>query len=184
MCYFCDVLSRKKRNMEIKIEDAALRQAAASGMDEFIETVRGAILDAIGGQLTAQNMGELNAEQITLLAWGFLHEEMMDGGMVQLIYNGYGPFFFLNPTARAFREWGLGDLYRLLNRGHKFYNRHRQLLESDCDDEAFMALYEQCPEFDDLDDEFVENEEEWTGIVARYVDEHLGNFVAIVNSQD
>ena len=160
--------------MEIKIEDAALRQAAASGMDEFVHAVRGAILDAIGGQLTAQNMGELNAEQITLLAWGILHEEMMDGGMVQLIYNGYGPFIFLNPTARAFREY----------RGHKFYNRHRQLLESDCDDEAFMALYEQCPEFDDLDDEFVENEEEWTGLVAHYVDEHLGNFVTIVNSQD
>lgn len=170
--------------MEIKIEDATLRQAAAEGMDEFIGAVTNATLSAIGGQLTAQNMGELTAEQITLLAWNILHEEMMDGGMVQLIHNGNGPFIFLNPTARALREWGLDDLYRLLNRGHKYYNRYRQLLEKDCDDEEFMALYERCPEFDDLDDEFVENEEEWTGIVAHYLDEHLDHFVTIVNPQE
>ena len=36
----------------------------------------------------------------------------------------------------------------------------------------------------DADEVFVENEEEWTGLVAHYVDEHLGNFVTIVNSQD
>lgn len=165
--------------MEIKISDAVLKRAADEGMDEFIKVVRETILEHIGGQLTAQNMGALNAEQITLLAWGILHEEMMDGGMVQLIHNGYGPFIFLNPTARAFRDWGLRDLYRLLNRGHKFYVRYRQMLERECDDEGFMALYEQCPEFDDLDDEFVENEEEWTGLVASYVDEHLDHFVTV-----
>ena len=42
-----------------------------------------------------------------------------------------------------------------------------------------MALFEQLPEFDDLDDTFVENEEEWTADIAHYVDEHLENFATI-----
>jgi hypothetical protein len=42
-----------------------------------------------------------------------------------------------------------------------------------------MAMFEQYPEFDDYDDEFVENEENWTEAVARYVDEHIEEFVVI-----
>jgi hypothetical protein len=30
-----------------------------------------------------------------------------------------------------------------------------------------------------MDDEFVEHEEEWTELVARYVDEHLEKFVRV-----
>ena len=43
-----------------------------------------------------------------------------------------------------------------------------------------MALFEQYPEFDDLDDEFVEEEENITSAVAYYVDEHMTDFVEIV----
>jgi hypothetical protein len=39
-----------------------------------------------------------------------------------------------------------------------------------------MALFEQFPAFDDYDDEFVENEEEWTAEVAHYVDDHIERF--------
>ena len=42
-----------------------------------------------------------------------------------------------------------------------------------------MALFEKYPEFDDLDDEFIEMEEEVTETVARYIDEHLEQFAII-----
>ena len=93
--------------IEVKINDTMLQQAAEAGMDEFVGAFVKAIRDAIGGELTAETMGELNSDQITLLAWDILHEEMMDGGMIQLIHNGYGPFIWLNPTDKAFRNWGL-----------------------------------------------------------------------------
>lgn len=44
-------------------------------------------------------------------------------------------------------------------------------------DEEFMALYEQMPEFDDYDDEFVVNEEHWQAQVAAYIDDHIDNFI-------
>lgn len=53
-------------------------------------------------------------------------------------------------------------------------------LEKERSDEDFMALFEQFPQFDEFDDSFVENEEEWTAMIAHYVDEHLDNFVHVV----
>lgn len=83
--------------MEIKIKDALLAQAAQEGMDEFIKVFVDAIHDAIGGELSAETMPKLNADQITLLAYYYLREEVMDGGFIQLIHNGLGGFIFLNP---------------------------------------------------------------------------------------
>ena len=48
------------------------------------------------------------------------------------------------------------------------------------DYDAFMALYEQYPEFEDLDDEFICMEEQVTGRVAAYLDDHLLDFIDIV----
>jgi hypothetical protein len=42
-----------------------------------------------------------------------------------------------------------------------------------------MALFEKYPKFDDLDDEFIEMEEELSTAIGRYVTEHLEDFVTI-----
>lgn len=86
---------------EVTVLDADLRRAAAEGMDEFLKVFIDAINEAIGGELTAETLTELNADQVTLLAYHILHTEVMDGGFVQLIHNGYGPFIFLNPLCQV-----------------------------------------------------------------------------------
>lgn len=164
---------------EVFIADATLRAAAGEGMDAFVGAFVKAIRDAIGGELNADNMGTLNSDQITLLAWATLHEEVMDGGFVQLIHNGYGPFIFKNPFAKAIKLWGLRDLSKLVYEGHTLFNKYHEEIERDCTDEEFMALFELYPEFEDLDDQFVENEEEWTALIAHYVDEHIEQFATI-----
>ena len=165
---------------EVIVKDADLQQAAMESMDAFVNVFVKAIYDAIGGEITAETMGELNADQMTLLAWNTLHEEVMDGGFVQLIHNGYGPFIFKNPLAKALRQWGMRELSKLIYDAHTLWLKHRQEIEKDCTDEEFMALFEQFPDFDDLDDMFVEHEEEWTDDIAHYVDDHLDSFAKIV----
>jgi tRNA A37 methylthiotransferase MiaB len=66
-----------------------------------------------------------------------------------------------------------------IRKAHKLYNQYREELEADCSDEEFMAMFERYPAFDDLDDTFVENEEEWTALVAAYIDEHIESFATI-----
>ncbi len=164
---------------QVTIQDATLQKAATEGMDAFVGAFVVAIKEAIGGELTADTLSELNSDQITLLAWDTLHQEVMDGGFVQLIHNGYGPFIFKNPFAKAVKLWGMKELSRLIYDAHSLYVKYHEQIERDCTDDEFMALFEQFPEFDDLDDEFVEREEEWTEQVAHYIDEHIEKFAKV-----
>ncbi|MBO5593130.1 MAG: DMP19 family protein [Prevotella sp.] len=164
---------------EVIVKDADLQKAAMEGMDEFLGVFTKAIYDAIGGELTAENMGELNSDQLTLLSWDILHEELMDGGFVQLIYNGYGPFIFKNPFAKALRQWGLREPSKFIYDAHTLWLKHREEIERELSDEEFMALFEQFPDFEDMDDKFIENEEAWTEDIARYVDDHIERFATI-----
>ena len=165
--------------IQVTIQDAVLRQAAGEGMDAFVGAFVTAIKDAIGGELTADTMAQLTSDQVTLLAWDVLHEEVMDGGFVQLIHNGYGPFIFKNPLAKALKLWGLRELSKLIYNAHTLYNKYGEALQRDCTDDEFMALFEQYPEFDDLDDAFVEEEEAWTEQIARHIDENIEKFASV-----
>ncbi len=166
----------------VLVKDKDLQAAAEQGKDAFLQVFVDAIYKAIGSDtLTAENMAQLNADQITLLAYDILQKEVMDGGFIQLIHNGYGAFIFRNPFDKAIREWGLVDLFRVLKKCHKLYLQYGADIEKDCTDEEFMALFEKYPFFDDFDDVFVENEECWTGEVAHYVDDHIEQFAKIIN---
>lgn len=166
---------------QIKVTDEALRRAASEGMDAFLRVFTDAYYQAMGGTLTAEAMPLLNASQHTLLAYTILRDELMEGGFCQLIQNGWGPYIFHNPVARALRDWGLDELAKVLYAARKVYDAHREDLERERTDEEFMAMYEQYEAFDDLEDRFLENEEEWTAQVAQYVDGHLELFAGIEN---
>lgn len=164
---------------EVIVKDAELQQAAMEGTDAFLHVFVKAIYEAIGGELTEETMSELNNDQLTLLAWDTLHQEVMDGGFVQLIYNGYGPFVFKNPLAKMLRIWEMREPSKLIYEAHTLWLKHRAEIEKELSDEEFMALFEQFPDFDDLDDQFVEHEEEWVEDIAHYVDDHLERFAKI-----
>ncbi len=167
--------------INVKIKESDIIESAQKGMDAFVQVFVDAINNAIGGQLTAEAMAELNSDQITLLAYSMFREEMMDGGMIQLIHNGLGGFIFRNPFDKALLKWGIEDLARIIKKGRWAYFKHQEEIEVECTDEEFMAMFEKMPEFDDLDDAFVADEERFTGMVACYVDEHLSAFAEIVS---
>lgn len=166
--------------IEVRIKDDVLAAAAAEGMDAFVDAVITAIYDAIGGELNAETMSQLNADQVTLLAYKILRDEVCEGGFVQLIYNGYGPFIFKNPFARILKEWGIVPLGQLISKAHKYYGKYHEQIEQDMTDDEFMATFEKCPEFDDFDDEFVISEEQFTNMIACYLDDNLDRFVKVV----
>lgn len=176
--------------MKPVISDTELSAAKAAGSDEVFRLVVDKTLETIGGELNATTMQQLSAGQITLLAYSFFREEVLDGGFVQLIHNGLGPFIFMNPFARAMREWGealadeaatavLHDFSKLIYKGRKLFERYGDELTRDCTDEEFMALFEQYPEFDTLDDAFIEMEEELTHAVVAYVIANIDSFVTL-----
>ncbi len=149
----------------------------------MLETTCDRLLQSVGGTLDAEAMGKLSSDAITLIAYRMMRDEVMDGGFIQLIHNGLGPFIFLNPFAKAVRLWGQGTddeevlhaLSKLIYKGRKLFEAYGDALTRECTDEEFMALYEQYPQFDDLDDEFVCCEEEFTTAMERHIPEGIAH---------
>ena len=164
----------------IEVTDAALQTAAGEGMDEFIQVFTNKYKEAIGSVWTAESMSQLTGEQHSLLAYQIFRDEMMEGGFCQLIQNGYGGYIFDNPFAKVMRLWGAEEFSKLVYKGKKIYDANRKDLEKERTDDEFMAMYEQYEAFDELEEEFLDMEEQVTATIASYVDEHLELFAKIV----
>ena len=83
---------------------------------EFIMALTDTYLGSIGGLLTADNMDKLNTNQHSLLAYRYLLEEVMEGGFIQLIHNGYGPYVLEGPFPFVIKKiWGFKDIQMMVN---------------------------------------------------------------------
>ncbi len=145
----------------------------------FIEWVTDGYLAAIGGGLTADNMDMLSAEQHAVLCYRYVLDEVMEGGFIQLILNGYAPYVLEGPFPMVVKkEWGMRDFSKLLYEVKKEYHKHQEELSQDMSDEEFMALYEQLEELNELGDDFLdEHQEEVTPAVAKMMVENLDKYV-------
>ncbi|MGI6074019.1 MAG: DMP19 family protein [Fermentimonas sp.] len=168
----------------IKIEEKDLIDAAQKGGNEFLNVFTDAYLQALGGDVTAENIHLLNGYQHTLLALKFFTDEVNNGGFVQLIQNGYGGYIFDNPTAKSLRLMGARGFSKLLYKAKEIYDKHRQELEHETTEEEFMAMYERFEQFDDLEEKFFYIEEEELSIVAHYVDENIEDFAEVIPAEE
>lgn len=164
----------------IQIEESKIINAAEKGMDEFLKVFTDAYLEALGGDITNDNINMLNGYQHTLLALRFFTEEVNEGGFVQLIQNGYGGYVLDNPTAKSLKQIGAKGLSKILYKAKDIYEKHRAELERETTDEEFMAMYEQFEQFDELEEKFFYIEEEETLIVAQYVDDNIEDFAEVI----
>lgn len=166
---------------EIIIKDSQLRLAAGQGAESFLQCILQGIKNVAGGKLDEHALQTLSADQVTLWAYDILRGELMEGGFVQLIYNGWADFFFGNPFAHAMKQWGLRDLSKMMYGAATPYKKYRDDIMKDCSDEDFMALYERFPDFEEFDDEFVDKEEDFTQAMAKYVDDNLSRFCTVID---
>ena len=153
----------------------------------FIEWVTDGYLAAIGGGLTAENMDMLSAEQHAVLCYRYVLDEVMEGGFIQLIMNGYAPYVLEGPFPMVVKkQWGsvegqeklMKDFSKLLYEVKKEYHKHQEELSQDMSDEDFMAMYEQLEELNELGDDFLdEHQEEVTPAVAKMIVENLDEYM-------
>lgn len=164
---------------KITVSDEDLHRGAEEGMDAFLKVFTDKYIEVTGGEITAETMPLLNGYQHSLLGYHFFREEVLEGGFVQLIQNGYGPYIFENPFAKAMRMFGAKDFAKLIYDAKVIYDANKEGLQKDCTDEEFMAMYEQYEAFDDLEEQFMDMEEMVTATIAEYVDEHLEDFAEV-----
>ncbi len=166
--------------MNIPLSSALLEQATLErGEQGYTDTVIHAVSEAAGGEITAQTLQQLSTSQLTLLAFDVLKREVDEGGFIQLIHNGWGPFFFHNPFAKVMKMWGLRELAQLVYDASRLYARYADELTAEMDDDTFMALYETHPAFDELDDTFIDQGDTYVHQLATYIKDHLSDFVTL-----
>ena len=127
----------------------------------YLNQTTDSLIARVDGQLNDSNMNRLNLNEHCLLAYRYLRDEVMEGGFIQLIQNGYGPYVLLGPFPMLMkREWGLRDFGQLLFDAAREYKRNRQTLEADKTDDDFMAQYEQFETLNELGDDYLDDYEE------------------------
>jgi hypothetical protein len=166
--------------MSPKIQSHLLEKAAATDMDAYLTVFTNAYLETTEGTLNEKTMDKLNGWQHSLLAYHYFKEEVMQGGFIQLIQNGYGSYIFKNPFAKSLRIFGATELSKLIYKAREIYELNQKDLEQELTDDEFHALYEKYEAFEELEERFFEIETTSTEAIARYVDNHLSDFADIV----
>lgn len=137
---------------------------------DFLNTTTDRLISRIGGQLTEGNMDMLTLNEHILLSYRYLRDEVMNGGFIQLIQNGYGPYVLLGPLPMLLKkELGLKKFGQFLYDVQHEYKTNREALEADKTEDEFMAQYEQFETLNDYGDDYLEDyEEEVTPAVAEW----------------
>lgn len=127
----------------------------------YLNTETDQLITRIGGQLNESNMDMLSLNEHCLLAYRYLRDEVMEGGFIQLIQNGYGPYVLLGPFPMLLKkEWGMKQFGQFLFDVAREYKAHREELEADKTEEEFMAQYEQFEALNDYGDDYLDDYEE------------------------
>lgn len=167
--------------MSVQISNQKLEKASEESIDAFLSVFIDAYSQTIGNKLDSSTMPLLNGWQHSLLAYHYFREEVMQGGFIQLIQNGYGSYIFKNPFAKSLKVFGAEELSKIVYKAMEIYDRNQNDLERETSDEEFTAMYEQYEAFDELEERFFEIEEDCTSIIAIYIDNHISDFAEVVS---
>jgi hypothetical protein len=166
--------------MAVQVAGALLEKAGMKDEDAFLKVFIDAYLKETGNRLDNSSMPKLNGWQHSLLAYHYFREEVLQGGFVQLIQNGFGSYIFRNPFAKVLRIFGAEELSKIVYKAREIYDANQKELERETTEEEFHAMYEQFEAFDELEERFFNIEEDCTIAIARYVDAHLEEFAEIL----
>ncbi len=156
-----------------------LSGAWSSGPESYIRCLTDAYLLHVDGEINEYNIDALNANQHTLLAYRYMLDEVMNGGFIQLIQNGYGPYVLEGPFAMMMKKrWGMADFGKFMYDVRREYKKNREALEAELSEDDFMALYEQQEKMNEYGDEFLDTyQEAVTPGIATYVRENEDCFL-------
>ncbi|MCQ2206990.1 MAG: DMP19 family protein [Paludibacteraceae bacterium] len=170
-----------EQNNCVVVKDADLQAAAQNGPVAFLNVILDAIGEVTGDEFGAEEMAKLNGNQHALNSLRILRDEFEVGGFVNLTQDGFGPYIFDNPFAKALRLWGAHDLSQLVYKAKRVFDANRTELTTVADnDEDFGALFDKMqPLFEKVELEIEAELPNAMAAVAAYVDENIEQFISI-----
>ena len=155
-----------------------IRKSAFEGIRDDMEYLQ-VILDKYNTLWEAEPenfMENFNENQITLLFYGILYNQVHNGGFLQLIFNGYAPYIFCEPLIDGLKEWGAVSTAKLIK---SISDKCLQVADKmdKTSLENLSKSYTQYPEFKNYDNDFYKN----NGLkeVKKYVSLHINDFITV-----
>lgn len=122
-------------------------------------------------------MDELTEAQQLLISYDYVQNQVLQGGFIQLIQNGY---VALLPTIP---QWlmmlGQEEMANVIDEALKDYVLKRDILDKEYTVEEFAKLYKELPEFRFLDERFEELHGQTVKALLDYATHHIEEFATV-----
>lgn len=126
-----------------------------------------------------QQLPPLTTEQNVLLGYEAWDGQVANGGIIQLIENGYGSFIFETPVSELLRGWGLAETAAIIDRARPLYRDKKAILEREKTLQEFARMYQEHPEFEALDNAYYAVMDAERERMAAYVIAHQELFALV-----
>jgi hypothetical protein len=120
----------------------------------------------------------LSEGQQLLLSYEYVQNQVLQGGFIQLIQNGY--IGLLPDLPEWLQRVDAHAMAKVIDDVLKVYVLNREILDKKTTVEEFAQLYNEFQEFEMLDDEFMHHNEATLGLIIKYALSHLNEFVTLV----
>jgi hypothetical protein len=120
---------------------------------------------------------ELSKGQQLLLSYDYIQNQVLQGGFIQLIENGY--IGLLPDMPDWLTMVGDTEMAKVIDDVLKVYVLNKEVFDRATSIEDFVKLYEELREFEIIDDRFRALNEPTIKLMLTYADSHLDEFISI-----
>lgn len=123
-------------------------------------------------------LDDLSEGQQLFLSYDYVQNQVLQGGFIQLIENGY---IGLLPDMPAWlTNAGAPAMAKVIDDVLKVYVLNKETFDSAKTVEEFVKLYAELKEFEILDGEFNELNEVTIDLMIKYAEKHINEFATVV----
>lgn len=120
---------------------------------------------------------ELTEGQQLLISYDYVQNQVLQGGFIQFIQNGY--VSLLAPMPGWLITIGLEEMAQIIDDALKAYVLNRDVLDRETSVEEFAMMYEQLPVFADIDNRFEQLHEPTVNALLQYATHHIHEFAVV-----
>ncbi|MBL7719906.1 MAG: DUF4375 domain-containing protein [Flavipsychrobacter sp.] len=120
---------------------------------------------------------QLSEGQQLLISYDYVRMQVLQGGFIQFIQNGY--IGILPPMPEWLNKAGATATAQTIDDALKVYVLNRELLDKPTTTEEFAKLYDELKEFELLDEQFSRQNDETVKAIAHYARTHISDFVKV-----
>lgn len=154
-----------------------LEQKLSGSDEEVFEWLAESIHEELYKRQDFTFIDQLSEAQQLLISYDYLRMQVLQGGFIQMIQNGYIGILPSMP------DWlnHLGDehMARTLDDVLKVYVLNRELLDKETSVEEFAKLYDEMQEFVALDEQFLHQHPDTLHLIVENAKAHIEDFIKV-----